>query len=345
MDLPKSNKSNKEGRKGVSILTTIVEDQLNWLLRINHQENDFGIDAYIDIVTDEGYLTGKSIAVQIKSGKSYFKRETDYGWKYYGENKHLNYYLNHEIPVILVIVDTISEKAYWEILDASQTEKSSNGWKIVIPFNQKLNPDSKEELLQYVSPTIDYVAQLENQWELGANLKKLKRVLLIVDKEEVLNMDYKPLIKALSFMTSKRDLMYKYRGRIEISIHGYDNDKRQLYEIGEVKKWVKKIFDNVNGLSFFLVNSPDAQFMRLFLYSQIKFDVVAESQEVVNGIKRNKVEYESKDSVKILYKLFDDLNAFCEYFKVPENIIKEISDNFVNCFTGGEYLKNRKNKA
>lgn len=345
MDLPKNNKSNREGRKGVTILTSIIEDQLNWLLRINHQEDDFGIDAYIDIVTDGGHLTGKFIAVQIKSGESYFKSKTDYGWKYFGENKHLNYYLNHEIPLILVLVDTMAKKAYWEICDATQTEKSGNGWSTVIPFNQELKADSKQELLRYVSPTIDYVSQLESQWELGKSLKKFKRVLLIVDKEEVLNLDYSPLVKALSFFTSKRDTMYKFRGRIEISIHGYDEDNRQLYEIKEVKKWVKKIFDNVNGLSFFLVNSPNAQFLRLFLYSQIKFDVVKGSQEVVNGITRQKVEYESKDSVKLLYKLFDDLNAFCEYFKVPIGINKEISENIINCFTGGEYLKNRKNEA
>jgi len=35
--------------------------------------NDFGIDAYFDIITERYKLTGKSIAVQIKSGDSYFK--------------------------------------------------------------------------------------------------------------------------------------------------------------------------------------------------------------------------------------------------------------------------------
>jgi hypothetical protein len=345
MDLPKNNKSNKEGRKGVTILTSIVENQLNWLLRINHQEGDFGIDAYIDIVTDEGHLTGKFIAVQVKSGKSYFKSKTDYGWKYFGENKHLNYYLNHEIPVILVMVDTETQKAYWEICDAGQTEKSKNGWTIVIPFSQVLNTDSKQELLQYVSPTIDYVSQLENQWEIDTTLKKFKRVLLIVAKNEVLNLDYKPLIKALSFFTSKKNIMYKYRGRVEIAIHGYDKDKRQLYEIKEVRKWVKKIFDNVKGLTFFLVNDPNAQFLRLFLLSQIKFDVVEASQEVVNDITRRKVEYESKDTSKLIYKLFDDLNPFCEYFKVSMPVNKEISENIINFFSGGEYLKNNKSQG
>lgn len=345
MDLPKSNKSNKIGRKGVAILTSIVEDQLDWLLRINHQEDDYGIDAYIDIITEEGYLTGKSIAVQIKSGQSYFNQKTEYGWKYSGENKHLNYYLNHEIPVILVIIDTDSGKAYWEIFDADQTEKSSKGWSIVIPFYQELNKDSKHELSKYISPTIDYVSQLEEQWRINEFLKEFKYVLLIVGKKEIQNIDYQPLISTLSYITSNRDLMYKYRGKIEIAIHGYDFDKRQLYEIAEVKKWVINILDKVSGLSFFLVNNLDSKFLKLYLYSQVEFNVIKGSERVVNGFVQRELEYDSKEAVKVIYKVIDDLNTFCDYFKVPIEINKEISDNITNCFSGGEFLKDKINEA
>lgn len=345
MDLPKSNKSNKIGRKGVNILTSLVEEQLDWLLRINHQEDDYGIDAYIDIITEEGNLTGKSIAVQIKSGQSYFKQKNEYGWIYSGELKHLNYYLNHEIPVILVIIDTDSQKAYWEICNAEQTEKSSKGWSIVIPFHQELNKDSKQELSKFISPIIDYVSQLEVQWRTNEFLKKFKRVLLIVGKEEILKLDYQPLVSALTYITSNKDLMYKYRGKIEIAIHGYDQDKRQLYEIDEVKEWIVNILDNLRGLTFFLVNNLNAQFLRLFLYSQIDFDVIEGSEQIENGIEKRKLEYDSKDSVKVLYKLFDDLNMFCEYFKIPVPIITEISDNITNCITGGEFLNDNNNEA
>jgi hypothetical protein len=345
MDLPKSKISNKIGRKGVAILTSIVEDQLDWLLRINHQEDDFGIDAYIDIITEEGHLTGKSIAVQIKSGQSYFNQITEYGWRYTGENKHLNYYLNHEIPVILVIINTDSQKAYWEMCDPNKTEKSAKGWSIVIPFLQELNKGSKQELSKFISPTIDYVSQLENPWRTNEYFKKFNHVLLVVGKKEIHKLDYQPLISTLSFITQNRDLMYKYRGKIEISIHGYDFDKRQLYEIEEVKSWVINILDNVKGLTFFLVNNLNAQFLRLFLYSQITYDVVAGSEQIENGIVKRKLEFESRDSIKVLYKLFNDLNMFCDYFKVPLPIIKEISDNLTNCYSGGEFLKNKNNEA
>lgn len=345
MDLPKSNKSNKIGRKGVTILTSIIENQLEWLLRINHQEDDYGIDAYIDIITNDGHLTGKSIAVQVKAGESYFKQKTEYGWIYSGELKHLNYYLNHDITVIIVIIDTDTQKAYWEICNAEQTNRSAKGWSIVIPFHQKLDKNSKNELTKYITPVIDYVSQLEEKWRTNELLKKFGYVLLIVGKEEIENLNYQPLISALSYFTSNKDLMYKYRSKIEIAIHGYDNDKRQLYEIAETREWIVNIFDYVKGLTFFLANHLDARFLRLYLYSQIEFDVIEGTSKIDNGIEKRKVVYDARESVKVIYKLFGDLNMFCEYFKVPTPIIKEISDNITNCFTGGEYLKEMNNRA
>lgn len=68
MKLPKYNKSNKTGRKGLNLLTTIVESELGWIVRPTHQEDNFGIDAYIDVIID-GYVTRKSIAIQVSRQK------------------------------------------------------------------------------------------------------------------------------------------------------------------------------------------------------------------------------------------------------------------------------------
>lgn len=70
MDLPKYKRSNQTGRKGLNELKGIVEEQLEWILRPSHQEDDFGVDGYIDIIDGES-VTGKSIAFQAKTGQSY----------------------------------------------------------------------------------------------------------------------------------------------------------------------------------------------------------------------------------------------------------------------------------
>src|SRR5688572_20014221 len=97
---PKMSRNRQTGEKGVTVLKEIIEATLGWIYRPNHLENDFGIDGYMDIITDTGQITGKSIAFQLKSGDSYFEEQNEIGYIYYGERKHLNYYLNLEIPML-----------------------------------------------------------------------------------------------------------------------------------------------------------------------------------------------------------------------------------------------------
>jgi len=345
MESPKQNRANKIGRKGVAILNSIIEVRLDWIFRINHQENDFGIDAFIDIISEDGQLTGKSIALQIKSGQSYFRKKTDFGWKYNGENRHLNYYLNHDIPVILLIIDVDSEKAFWALCDAQQTEKIDGGWSITIPFSNELTANSKKELEEYISPTIDYVSQLEEYWETNKMLKSFGRITFLAGKDDIDNANYIPLVEVLQRITNNKELLYKHKESIEVGIHGYDDDPRELYEINKVRNWVINILDNVGGLSFFLAKGEFAQFLKLLLFCQIDFNVIEGSEYYDSGILRRKVEYESKDMVAVMNRLFYDLNTFCEQNGIPDSIIEDISTNIVDCFTGGEFSRERKNKA
>ena len=67
---------------------------------------DYGIDAIIE-TRDDKYLSGKLIAVQIKSGDSYFKEQKDNCVIYRGDIKHYYYWLNHSLPVIIVLSSQI----------------------------------------------------------------------------------------------------------------------------------------------------------------------------------------------------------------------------------------------
>ena len=51
-----------------------------WLFKRTHQEHDYGIDGYIDIVTEDGHVTGQMFASQIKCGKSFFQEKTKDGY-------------------------------------------------------------------------------------------------------------------------------------------------------------------------------------------------------------------------------------------------------------------------
>jgi hypothetical protein len=125
---PKRTNSQAVGELGVSILTKIIRKDFGWEFRRTPQEVDFGIDGYIDLVTNEGYVTGRSLAVQVKSGPSYFTGGSETAFTYRGETKHINHYLNHGQPVLLVLVDTDAEEAWWAHFQPYETDSTGEQW-------------------------------------------------------------------------------------------------------------------------------------------------------------------------------------------------------------------------
>ncbi len=319
MELPKYNSSTSKGDIGATIVKSIVQSELNWIYRENHKENDFGIDAYFDLITEQGNLTGKTIAVQIKTGDSYFKEKNEFGWIYRGELKHLNYYLNHQIPVVLILVDDIKRMCHWSLCDAKKTTRTRDKWKITIPSNQLLNKSSKAELTKYVSPVLDYTSQLEDYWNLNKQLLKNKRINLVVSKEEIIKRDYMGIKEAFSRLESNAELLTYFKNRIDVSIYGYDFDSRELFEIPEVIQWIKKMFKKYDGWIYFLSMDKQAAFLRLLqiLHSEVK-------------IEKPLVKIATETSKKFADKCYIGLNRFCERTNVSVDTNADISEMFTN---------------
>ncbi|CCG85972.1 hypothetical protein EPIR_0607 [Erwinia piriflorinigrans CFBP 5888] len=53
------------------------------------------------------------MAVQVKSGLSYFTRPSEHGWKFYPEAKHRSYWESFPLPVLLVLHHPCSNVSYW----------------------------------------------------------------------------------------------------------------------------------------------------------------------------------------------------------------------------------------
>lgn len=335
MDLPRYLDTNKKGRNGLNILTKIVENELGWIVRLNHQEDDFGIDAFFDIIID-GFVTGKSIAIQLKSGGSYLKELDNDHWNFKGEMKHLNYYLNHDIPVLIILVDIEHEVAFWEICQKEYIELHGKSWTMPIPKNQQICSAQKEDLLSYVSGIVDYVSQLDDYWAGNKLLSETGRLCIFAGKDDIQAMDYQPLIDLITRICLNKHHLSKFRENIEIGIHGFDTDKRELYQIPEIKNWIINIFKNVPGLTYFLANDEYSQFLKVFVFSSVRLlNVDKELKD-----KKIWVEFESNELTAVFETLFSDLNNFTEAFKIPPPANEEISNNLVMLITGKGFNDN-----
>lgn len=111
MQLPKVGDTYSQERLGIAALQTYAARR--------HQiwretgSGDVGIDGNLEFVDPDGYATGRIVAVQVKSGQSYFSNKLDHGWKFYPQEKHRRYWESSPLPVLLVLHDPNRGVSYW----------------------------------------------------------------------------------------------------------------------------------------------------------------------------------------------------------------------------------------
>lgn len=151
-----SNNTVNIERIGVHKCASIFEE-LGFMFR-EQTVGDYGIDAIIEL-KDNDYLSGKLIAVQIKSGDSYFSEIKGGNVVFRGNIKHYDYWINHSLPVIIVLYSPASDKCIWEVINKQTAQRCQNGWKINIPYDQSLE-NSRNQLQNLANKQSDY----ERRW-------------------------------------------------------------------------------------------------------------------------------------------------------------------------------------
>lgn len=149
-----------KGRQGPLGVGRHVERHLGWIFR-EQPVADFGIDAHFEIVHEPGHVaSGRLIAAQIKTGHTAFSVTDGDSFVFRGESRHLSYWKNHSLPVIIVLYDEEQDISYWEAVNDSTVVSTGNGWKLLVPRCQRIEPGAKQDLLQLDEPP-PYTARLQ----------------------------------------------------------------------------------------------------------------------------------------------------------------------------------------
>ncbi len=328
---PSIQKTTIRGESGITIVKNIVEENLSWLFRQNHLENDFGIDAYIDVITDSGQVTGKSIAIQVKTGTSFFEEANEIGFVFRGDIKHLNYYMNLQIPILIVIVDDAGKMAYWEVFKKEKVIRAGENWKMTIPLKNTLSADLKETLQQYVGPVTDYASQFAEQWELDKILNDgNNRIILRVDKDDVLNNDIEPVLTAIERFQQSPELILSLKSSVDISFDDFEDDKRELYEIPEVKKYLDTLFNSHNCWPYLMAMDKAAGFIFTLFCCYVPFKKGPYDE---NG--KYDVEFSPKEAWPFIESLFMKLNQYCVDIGLSDKTNSEITQKIASYLIKG----------
>jgi hypothetical protein len=303
---PKYNNSRKTGNIGVNLFQSLIENDYGWLFRRTPQEYDFGIDGYIDLITNEGFVTGKSIAVQIKSGKSYFSNVDEEGFVYSGEMKHVNYYSNHDAPIVLILVNVESNEIYFNEFDKKNIFPMGKNWGIHIPISNLLTSESKSDLEDITNENFDYVSIIKANWEMQDLYMKSEVILISIPKDLIVTNNQTPILNILKELSANIKITKKLANRVNFMVHGYESDDFELYEIKEVVDWIKKIYLLDASWPYFLDMSNSYSGMNIIYMCFSKFEA-----KVKDHLKREVyVEIDKESLPSFLELTFKQLNKF-----------------------------------
>ncbi|OIQ31377.1 MAG: hypothetical protein BM559_13000 [Roseobacter sp. MedPE-SWchi] len=109
---------------------------------------DFGIDGHIEFIDENGEPTGMMVGVQVKSGPSYFRGETDFSLSYAANEKHQKYWEHYPVPVLLIIHHPERKETFW--VDARQEFRTgkADGNKITLPKSNSFMDATTEDLFK-----------------------------------------------------------------------------------------------------------------------------------------------------------------------------------------------------
>lgn len=145
--------SNSTERIGVSYCALTAERN-NWMFR-EQPINDIGIDAHMEFVEDD--KPRQLLALQIKSGSSWFKEKKDDCIIFRNINeRQYNYWIMNSLPCIVILYNPDDNMCIWQALTTETIKRtkdgSGKGFYVKVPINQSfLDELSNEKLLAYTN--------------------------------------------------------------------------------------------------------------------------------------------------------------------------------------------------
>lgn len=244
--MPKYKDTSVIAKLGINYIRNIIEESGSIFHKIE-QENDLGIDGLIEFI-ENGEPTSQNIAVQIKSGNSYYNESTQECIIPVGS--HYDYWNNYPLPIYGIVYVHDLKKGFWvNIKDYFESKGKVSVIKfsinrtnifdlkdfnrIFIPYNLNRIP-----LLSYEEATSFFLSTSQSEFHLGMVVLFRRYVNMKITWDLFLN-----YIKDNEVFDIPYSLIY-YLAHIpwhpDISYHGEDINKEiKSYVISIIKAYDK----------------------------------------------------------------------------------------------------------
>lgn len=318
---PTYSKAARSGDRGVEVVSRIFNEIFGWLFKRNHQEHDFGIDAQVDVILDNGAVTGQILALQIKHGLSFFSEKNKWGYIFRGEQKHFNYLANYPVPVLIVLCHPKSNDCYWVKFDPAATSRAGENWKITVPFENKLT-DSKGTITGLLPAPANYLSEVQNYWAINEMIVSHDHFYYIIGREEIEQLNVSEARAFFNRIRISKEIAAHCQGKVEIGFHGYNDDPRELFEIPEMRKYIPVLADALPELFFFAYTGERGQTLKTFAMCLTEVKKISNTP---NEEKKIPVEVSTDKIAHFLDSHFPGLNELTEWLGMSIEENKSIS--------------------
>jgi hypothetical protein len=149
-------------------------------------------------------------------------------------------------------------------------------------------------------------------------------LVVVISRAEVEAGDISSVIDVLQTLIQSPDQVRAFRERVDIAFRGYDHDRRELFEISEVRNFVYQLDEQFPFWLFFLSKHHFGLqclflcFLPPFLTDEARARIFSER---INGL--------------LLNRWLPAMNHICKYVGVSENEVEPLTDRVMKYITRG----------
>ena len=151
--------------------------------------------------------------------------------------------------------------------------------------------------------------------ELGVDM-----IALVVSRDEVERLDLTGCLGVLDSLIESREKAMRFRDQVVFGVDGYNDDPRELFEIPEVRTFIRELDDKWPYWFFFLSKATDT--LKMIMFSLCRY------QRAGGGL----IRYDPKDVKLFLVSHFVALNRIFDRFDFDKPLNKEMSEAIFDYF-------------
>jgi len=274
---------------------------------------DYGVDAIIELIDDKRNSVNL-VALQIKSGKTYFNEKSGKYYVFRFEEKHKRYWETYQIPVVIVLYDFETKLLICQVFQERSVEKCQNGYKLLVNENSSFERFLDDEA-KNIRKLPDYIYNYNYMLTQLPFIQRIKEGYnVILHSEEWIN---KSSGRGHIYLEiSKKDEIEEYHWNYWFPFQPYQDVFKRLFP------WANFTVDEDFVHDFEKDDFMETNFYRIIMgKTPYSFDEYKRQLPMIRGV--------IKGGELATYKIHLSVNEFGEAFYLTH---KELMD--INVYTG-----------